>query len=120
MNTAAIERRRVRVRGTVQGVGFRPFVWRLARDLALDGWVANDAEGVIAEVQGNAAALDQFARRVRADAPPLASVDTIESLHCAVVEEAGFSIAPSAGGIAATPVTPDAAPCAECYTIEPV
>ena len=66
MNAAsAIERRRVRVRRTVQGVGFRPFVWRLAHDLAHDGWVANDAEGVIAEVQGEAGALDRFAQRLR-------------------------------------------------------
>jgi len=109
-----LERRRVRVRGTVQGVGFRPFVWRLARELALDGWVANDAEGVIAEVQGGAGALDQFARRVSAEAPPLAAVDAVECSPCAVVDEAGFSIAPSAGGTAATPVSPDAATCPDC------
>jgi hydrogenase maturation protein HypF len=114
MSAPAIERRRVRVRGTVQGVGFRPFVWRLARDLALHGWVANDAQGVIAEVQGEAHALDRFAERIRRDAPPLAAVDAVECEGCATEPASGFSIAKSAGGTAATPVTPDAAPCEAC------
>jgi hydrogenase maturation protein HypF len=109
-----IERRRVRVRGTVQGVGFRPFVWRLARSLALDGWVANDAQGVIAEVQGASPALDEFARRLREEAPPLASVDAIESVACGIGASEGFRIAASGAGVAATPVTPDAATCPEC------
>jgi len=111
---APVERKRVRVRGTVQGVGFRPFVWHLAHELALDGWVANDAEGVIAEVQGDAGALAEFARRVRADAPPLARVESIECTGCAVEPARGFAIAASRGGIAGTPVTPDAATCREC------
>lgn len=114
IETCAIERRRVRVRGTVQGVGFRPFVWRLARDLALDGWVANDAEGVIAEVQGTPAALDRFAERIRIEAPPLAAVDAVEAASCETLAGKGFTIAQSAGGIAATPVTPDAATCRDC------
>jgi len=68
------ERQRVRVRGTVQGVGFRPFVWRLASELGLDGWVRNDAEGVLAEVQSAPLALEEFLRRVASGAPPLARV----------------------------------------------
>jgi hydrogenase maturation protein HypF len=108
------ERRQVRVRGTVQGVGFRPFVWRLAQSLALDGWVANDAQGVIAEVQGGATALDEFARRVVSDAPPLAAIDSVEWLPCATRVDRGFAIAASRGGVAATPVTADAATCRSC------
>ncbi|MGE0358692.1 MAG: carbamoyltransferase HypF [Burkholderiales bacterium] len=108
------ERRRVRVRGTVQGVGFRPFVWRLAHELGLDGWVRNDAEGVLAEIEGDPAALDAFLRRVAGEAPPLARVDAVEHEACEVLARAGFSIAPSAGGAAATPVTPDAATCPDC------
>ena len=111
---APVERQRVRVRGTVQGVGFRPFAWRLARELALDGWVANDAEGVIAEVQGNAGALAEFALRLAAEAPPLARVETVECSPCALEAGGGFAIAGSRGGKAATPVTPDAATCPEC------
>ena len=109
-----VERRRVRVRGTVQGVGFRPFVWRLARELSLDGWVANDPEGVIAEVQGARGALDEFALRVRSDAPPLAAVDAVETAPCEPLSIRGFAISPSRGGVAGTPVTPDAATCPDC------
>lgn len=110
----AAERRRVRVRGTVQGVGFRPFVWRLARELALDGWVLNDAEGVLAEVQGPRAALEDFLRRVAADAPPLSRVTAVEAQAVAAEPGAGFAIAASRGGTATTPVTPDAATCPDC------
>ena len=72
------ERQRVRVRGTVQGVGFRPFVWRLAQELRLDGWVLNDAEGVLAEVQGASSALTEFLRRGAAAAPPLGRVTGVD------------------------------------------
>ncbi|HQY47764.1 MAG TPA: acylphosphatase, partial [Usitatibacteraceae bacterium] len=111
---SATERRRVRVRGTVQGVGFRPFVWRLARELALDGWVLNDAEGVLAEVQGPRAALEDFLRRVADDAPPLSRVVAVEAQAVAAEPGSGFAIAASRGGTATTPVTPDAATCPDC------
>jgi hydrogenase maturation protein HypF len=107
-------RHRVRVRGTVQGVGFRPFVWRLASELGLDGWVLNDAEGVLAEVQGGPRALEEFVRRVAAEAPPLARVSAVEHEPCAVEAARGFTIAASRGGTASTPVTPDAATCPDC------
>jgi hydrogenase maturation protein HypF len=108
------ERQRVRVRGTVQGVGYRPFVWRLARELALDGWVLNDAEGVLAEVQGDPRALAQFCRRLAADAPPLARVVAVEHEPRPLEAAEGFAIAASRGGTASTPVTPDAATCPDC------
>jgi hydrogenase maturation protein HypF len=108
------ERQRMRVRGTVQGVGFRPFVWRLARELGLDGWVLNDAEGVLVEVQGSAAALEDFARRIASEAPPLARVTAVERVSCAPEVASGFAIAQSRGGTASTPVTPDAATCPDC------
>ena len=62
----ALQRRRIEVRGIVQGVGFRPFVYRLAQQLGLTGWVRNDTAGVSIEVDGTAEALDAFARRLRA------------------------------------------------------
>jgi hydrogenase maturation protein HypF len=69
---AAIERRRVRVRGIVQGVGFRPTVYRLAVERGLAGWVLNDAEGVLIELEGAAAAIDDFLAELRRHPPPLA------------------------------------------------
>ena len=66
--------RRIRVTGIVQGVGFRPFVWRLAQDLKLTGWVRNDAWGVEISAQGTAPKLAELLRRLKTDAPPLARV----------------------------------------------
>jgi hydrogenase maturation protein HypF len=106
-------RLRVRVRGTVQGVGFRPHVWLLATGLGLTGTVRNDAEGVLAEVQGTRAA--EFLERLRRDPPPLARISAIEA-ECRppVAEEAGFVILGSAAGRVATAVAPDACVCADC------
>ena len=81
-----LERRRVAIRGVVQGVGFRPHVYSLATTLDLAGAIWNDANGVVAEVEGDPAALDTFCRRVVADAPPLALV---ESSSWTVVDAVG-------------------------------
>ena len=111
----ALRRCAVRVRGTVQGVGFRPFVHQLASELGLDGWVLNDADGVLAEVQGPDAAVQQFLQRLRADAPPLARVESVEvtaQLPAAVA--AGFGIRASRGGSVKTAVPADAGTCEAC------
>ena len=68
------EGRTIRVRGLVQGVGFRPTVWRLARDCGLAGDVWNDAEGVMIRAWGRPADLDRFLRRLEEQPPPLASI----------------------------------------------
>jgi hydrogenase maturation protein HypF len=110
-------RRRLEVRGIVQGVGFRPFVYRLARDLALDGWVRNDAAGVTIEVQGDAARIERLATCMRELAPALARVDSVAQRECAPEEAAaGFAILESGGGRAATAIGPDSAICADCLT----
>ncbi|MFM8890651.1 MAG: acylphosphatase, partial [Planctomycetia bacterium] len=70
-------RRRLHITGTVQGVGFRPFVWRLAHRLGLVGWVENVADGVAVEVEGAAEAVAGFIAGVRDEAPPLAAVDEV-------------------------------------------
>ncbi|MCO5097234.1 MAG: acylphosphatase [Rhodocyclaceae bacterium] len=70
--------RRIRVRGQVQGVGFRPFVYRLAQELNIAGWVRNDGEGVDIEAQGAAKMLEAFIARLETEAPPLASVTAVE------------------------------------------
>jgi len=108
-------RRRLEVRGIVQGVGFRPFVYRLARELALDGWVRNDAGGVVIEVEGDAAGIAELVRRVREQAPERARVDGVVLSDCAPAGKAtGFAILESGGGRATTAIGPDSAICADC------
>ena len=77
MSVGARQRLRVRVEGTVQGVGFRPFVYRLATELGLGGWVLNDSRGVLIEAEGEREALEAMLGRLRAEAPPLAIVERI-------------------------------------------
>ena len=110
-------RRRVRVHGLVQGVGFRPFVYVLASGLSLSGEVGNDSTGVFIEVEGADADVEEFGRRLRIDAPPLARIDQIETLHIAPVGGTGFTIAASRDRSEAGPRTlasPDVATCADC------
>jgi len=119
---AARERRHVEVRGIVQGVGFRPFVYRLARELELDGWVRNDGAGVTIEVEGEDRGIAEFVRRVRDDAPPLARVDRVLSTGCAASAARGFAIVETGGGRAATAIGPDSTVCADCIAemLDPV
>ena len=70
-------RRGVTVRGVVQGVGFRPFVYRLAHEEGLAGFIGNDTDGVTIEVEGAAERLDAFVARLRAEMPPMARIDAI-------------------------------------------
>ena len=106
--------RSVRVRGAVQGVGFRPFVFRLAHDLRLDGWVRNDGEGVQIALRGADDTLARFCDRLRSEAPPLARIDAIETGTWHEEVPAGFTIETSRQGRVATAVTPDAAVCDAC------
>ena len=105
---------RIRVRGQVQGVGFRPFVYRLAMELGLSGWVLNDADGVEIEVQGGESALDELLVRLKKDAPDLAQVDEVSAVPAAVLPRQGFAILESRSGHAHTGITPDAATCPGC------
>ena len=112
---AQLRRVRVRVEGTVQGVGFRPFVYRLATELGLAGFVLNDARGVLLEAEGPAEAVDELLRRLPAEAPPLALVERVAVESRAPLRRAGFEIRPSPHGADAdTPVAPDAATCDAC------
>ena len=78
-SAAPTRSRRVRaeVLGTVQGVGFRPFVYRLAAELGLGGWVLNDERGVVLEIEGAPAAVDELLARLRSQAPPLAVIESV-------------------------------------------
>ena len=108
-------RARIRVRGQVQGVGFRPFVYRLARDHGLAGWVRNDGEGVEIEVQGAGESIEEMLRRMRSEAPALARVESVEHQPRPVERGvSGFVIQASAGGRATTAITPDTAVCPDC------
>jgi hydrogenase maturation protein HypF len=106
--------RRIRVSGIVQGVGFRPFVWRLAQELKLAGWVRNDALGVEIHAEGPAEALDALQARLRAEAPVLARIDAIGFRDTAIDALQDFTISESAGGQASTIIGPDVAVCTDC------
>ncbi|MEF3365173.1 carbamoyltransferase HypF [Methylocystis sp. 9N] len=106
------QRLRVRVRGAVQGVGFRPFVYDLATRMRLDGFVKNDAGGVLLEVQGDR--VDAFLESLSCRPPPLARVDAIDVEELALRESSSFVILDSADGPTETRIVPDAAICEEC------
>ncbi|HEY2260430.1 MAG TPA: carbamoyltransferase HypF [Solirubrobacteraceae bacterium] len=108
-------RTRVRVQGTVQGVGYRPFVFRIAGEEGLAGYVLNDEHGVLVEVEGAASAVRRFVERLRDDAPPLAAVDRVTCEPMAPAGEPGFRIlASERAGAPDALVTPDTATCADC------
>ena len=107
-------RRHFFIEGIVQGVGFRPYVHRLAARLGLSGWARNTAAGLELELEGPAETLDTFETTLRTAPPPLAVVEAVRTEEIAPTGEMGFSIRPSAGGEAATLVSPDLAPCAAC------
>ena len=110
----ALQRRRLAVTGVVQGVGFRPFVHRLAERSGLAGFVLNDSGGVVIEVEGDAEALDSFAAALSAEAPPLARVERVSSVELEPLGVRGFAISTSENGAPRTLVAPDAATCADC------
>ncbi len=106
---------RIRVRGQVQGVGFRPFVYRLALELGIRGWVRNDGEGVEVEAQAHEDIIAALLQRLKSEAPPLARVDAIESsTQTSRPHYPDFSILATRSSPAHTAVTPDAATCPAC------
>ena len=112
---AGVRRIRVRVEGIVQGVGFRPYVFRLATELGLGGFVLNDEHGVLLEVEGEPETLERFTARLPREVPPLAIVESIDVAPVEVRSQAGFAIVTSArGGDPDAPVSPDSATCDEC------
>jgi hydrogenase maturation protein HypF len=104
----------IRVRGRVQGVGFRPNVCRIARELGLAGDVLNDAEGVLIRASGSQTAMASFLDRLAREPPPLARVETVETTALDSALEGDFRIIDSRGGAARTEVAPDAVICADC------
>jgi hydrogenase maturation protein HypF len=113
--TPTRQRLRIVVHGIVQGVGFRPFVHRLADELGLTGWVSNDPHGVVIECEGSAAALETFVIRLNRDRPAHAVIQTMESTVLDSVGSTSFEIRPSiADGKPRALILPDLATCDEC------
>ncbi|HEV8176117.1 MAG TPA: acylphosphatase, partial [Gemmatimonadales bacterium] len=113
--SAGSQRVRARVGGTVQGVGFRPYVFRLAANLRLSGFVLNDERGVLLEIEGESATVEQFLERLPAEAPPLSQVEEVWREEVPTTGELGFRIVASAsGGESATLISPDSATCSDC------
>lgn len=109
-------RKRVRILGITQGVGFRPFVFRLAERCGLTGWVQNDSAGLLCEIQGSPAAVDAFLAELEAAPPPLARLDSIEETQLpSVAAESAFVIRTSQEQHGeSNPVTQDISICADC------
>ncbi|MDB4959795.1 MAG: [NiFe] hydrogenase metallocenter assembly protein HypF [Myxococcales bacterium] len=112
------ERRALRIRGVVQGVGFRPAIYRVADALGLAGFVQNDREGVWVEIEGGIAELDRFTGDLERCAPPASRIDCIETMVIEARRDHGFRIAespaPVAGSHAAAAIPADLAPCEDC------
>jgi hydrogenase maturation protein HypF len=104
------------VRGVVQGVGFRPFVYALARSLDLAGEVRNTGDGVVVEVEGDPGALAAFVARLSTDAPPLALVVGVTESDVPARGGTDFTIQPSSEGPGRTFVSPDVSICDDCLT----
>jgi len=113
-----IERRAIRIRGVVQGVGFRPAMFRLADALGLAGFVRNDREGVWLEIEGAPTLLDRFVADLGSAAPAASRIDAVEIARIGAIHEHAFRIAESpatiAGRDAAAAIPADLAPCADC------
>jgi hydrogenase maturation protein HypF len=109
------KRVRVRLRGIVQGVGFRPFVYGVAVRLGVGGFVLNSSAGVVAEVEGPVAAVDEFVRALTSEAPPLAWIQDVDVADMAGLGEVAFEIresAAAAGEFAL--ISPDVSTCDDC------
>jgi hydrogenase maturation protein HypF len=115
MSVSTRERRSIRVRGIVQGVGFRPFIYSLARRYGLSGFVLNDAAGVEIEAEGAPEAVERFIAAIAREAPPLARVENVTWQPLPSAGDAAFRIAESlAGAQVQTLIAPDSATCAAC------
>ena len=104
----------VAIRGAVQGVGFRPFVYRLARELGLHGWVNNSAAGVFVEAEGRTAVVRELVRRIEDDKPDIAIIQSLEATFLDPVGYSEFEIRASTGGEKSVLVMPDLATCPQC------
>jgi len=113
--TSQRTRLKLTVRGAVQGVGFRPFIFRLATELGLAGWVNNSPQGVFIEVEGPRAELEKFLLRLEAEKPGRSFIQSLEASWLDPAGYTAFEIRPSeTGGNKTTLVLPDIATCPDC------
>ncbi|MDR3458879.1 MAG: carbamoyltransferase HypF [Verrucomicrobiae bacterium] len=113
--SAGVTRLKLAVHGAVQGVGFRPFVHRLAGELGLPGWVQNSPQGVVIEVEGGRDRLEQFRLRLETEKPPRSFIQSLEASWLDATGQVKFEIRPSAtGGSRTALVLPDIATCPDC------
>lgn len=115
MITGQATRAQLKIEGTVQGVGFRPFVFRVARELGLAGWIMNGTEGVLIEAEGTADAVDRLLDRLRTGCPPGVNIERMTLCAIPAIGDAAFTIQPShEAGTKQLAMSPDLATCADC------
>ena len=104
----------IKISGLVQGVGFRPFVYRLAKELELKGWVNNSAQGVLIQVEGNPENLTQFLTKLKSENPPRSRIDSLKFRPIESIGYDSFEIRESINGDKKTPILPDLSTCSDC------
>jgi hydrogenase maturation protein HypF len=110
-----LQGRRIEVRGTVQGVGFRPWIYRIARTLGIKGQVHNDGRGVTIDAFGNQESLDSFLKAIEANPPPAAAIRRLSWTAIPVRDESAFTIGASQANALREPsIPPDLATCPDC------
>jgi hydrogenase maturation protein HypF len=114
LSSPPVARVRIAIFGAVQGVGFRPFVFKLAQELGLSGYVHNSAAGVLIEAEGSQPALHDFLRRLENEKPKIALIQSLEATFLDPIGLTGFEIRESTEGTKRTLVMPDLATCQAC------
>src|SRR3989304_3666814 len=113
--TSVMKRLRISIRGAVQGVGFRPFVYRLATGMNLPGWGVNSPQGVFIEVEGEKRTLDAFLLRIEKEKPDHSFIQSLEFSVLDPIGYTGFEIRHSDGtGEKTALILPDIATCPDC------
>jgi hydrogenase maturation protein HypF len=104
----------IKITGLVQGVGFRPFVYRLAQALKLSGWVNNSAQGVLIQIEGNSDNLTQFLTKLQSENPPRSRINSLKFKPIESISYDNFEIRESINGDKTTPILPDLSTCSDC------
>jgi hydrogenase maturation protein HypF len=109
-----LERLQIKIQGTVQGVGFRPFIYRLAQDMGVSGWVRNSMQGLWIEVEGARSQLDEFIHRLQQEKPSQAIIQHLQVSEIDSIADSTFTILSSVDGEKTATIPPDLSVCSEC------